>query len=337
MRPNPKNIQPYLLNIILIWAIISLYKTLPYYKNFLRPEAQTTLFYFAIAYTIIALPYYLLKEQKQKSKGEEIINLIYKTITFKFQDITKKEKIQFLFILVKIFFTPIMINFTLNNYFYLKENLSTLVNLSSLFTIDGFNLIIFPLALGLLFFVDTLWFAFGYLAEAGFLKNKIRSVEPTFLGWFVALICYPPFNSYAVNGVNLFGFSIRGIDWFANDHVLYSTGMTTFIFRIAIVVLLGIYVSATLALGTKCSNLTNRGIISRGPYKYVRHPAYISKNLSWWLTIIPVFSLPAIISASAWSLIYHLRAVTEERHLSKDEDYLTYKTKVKYRYIPGVY
>jgi len=163
--------------------------------------------------------------------------------------------------------------------------------------------------------------------EAGILKNTIRSVEPTFLGWAVTLACYPPFNTFLV------GY----IDWFANDHVIFSTPIITTIIRIIIIFLLLIYVRASLSLGTRCSNLTNRGIVTRFPYSIIRHPAYISKNLAWWLTIIPVASIPAILSMSAWSFIYHLRTITEEKHLSADADYIEYKKKVKWKYIPGVY
>ena len=92
-----------------------------------------------------------------------------------------------------------------------------------------------------------------------------------------------------------------------------------------------------LSLGTKCSNLTNRGIVTRGPYRFVRHPAYISKNLAWWITLIPIFGFYAFLSMFVWSFVYYLRAITEERHLIKDLDYQEYCRNVKYRFIPGVY
>ena len=42
----------------------------------------------------------------------------------------------------------------------------------------------------------------------------------------------------------------------------------------------GAYALASIALNFKSSNLTNRGIVARGPYAIVRHPAYITKNLA---------------------------------------------------------
>lgn len=291
-------------------------------------ETLTTLFYLALSYTIIGFSYYLLVPFKKikKTKGELIFSLLSKIIKLRFKEINKKEKVAFLFIVVKIFFLPIMLNFTFNNFYSVKGQITN-ISISSIFSVIGFNNLFFPFVISIIFLIDTLWFSFGYTFEASFLKNTIRSVEPTILGWIVALICYPPFNTFAT----------KYLDWFANDYAIFSTQIITMIMKFLVLILLGIYVSATLALGTKCSNLTNRGIISRGPYSIVRHPAYISKNLAWWLTIIPVASIPAILSMSAWSIIYHLRTITEENHLSLDPNYIKYKNKVKWKYIPGIY
>ena len=46
----------------------------------------------------------------------------------------------------------------------------------------------------LILFLDVVFFTVGYLVELPALKNEIRSVDPTWLGWAVAVICYPPFN-----------------------------------------------------------------------------------------------------------------------------------------------
>ena len=45
-------------------------------------------------------------------------------------------------------------------------------------------------------FADTLLFTLGYIVEVPALRNRIRSVDPTFFGWFVCLACYPPFNEF---------------------------------------------------------------------------------------------------------------------------------------------
>jgi protein-S-isoprenylcysteine O-methyltransferase Ste14 len=103
----------------------------------------------------------------------------------------------------------------------------------------------------------------------------------------------------------------------------------------SITVLWGIFAWASVALGWKASNLTNRGIVRSGPYRYVRHPAYAAKLLIWFIEGI-FFGRYFIGLLFGFTLIYVLRAWTEERHLSRDQDYLTYKNEVRWRYVPGI-
>jgi hypothetical protein len=98
-----------------------------------------------------------------------------------------------------------------------------------------------------------------------------------------------------------------------------------------ILLLVAIYVWSTIAFGARFSNLTHRGIITNGPYRYSKHPAYLSKNLSWWLISTPFMlsgnaaqSLRACILLCMLNGIYYLRAKTEERHLSLDPVYRQY-------------
>jgi protein-S-isoprenylcysteine O-methyltransferase Ste14 len=117
--------------------------------------------------------------------------------------------------------------------------------------------------------------------------------------------------------------------------------------NLLLLVLMGIYTSASVALGLKASNLTHRGIVARGPYAVVRHPAYVCKNMAWWIGSVPTVSaalekslvtgLIAAASVVAWTMLYALRALTEEDHLRKvDGAYDAYAAKVRYRYIPGL-
>src|SRR3989344_4480171 len=177
--------RPYFLNLGLIWLAILLYTLLPYYQEFLRHETKTILFYLALAYTSLGFLYYYYtpKEKIRPSKGILIFNAIKKSFSEKKLSFDKTEKTALLFIIVKFFFLPIMLNFFLDNYFSVKSQLPTLIQTSSLFSLNGFNFTIFPFLLALFFLIDTLWFAFGYAFESRFLKNEIRSVEPTILGW----------------------------------------------------------------------------------------------------------------------------------------------------------
>ncbi|HEX9138763.1 MAG TPA: isoprenylcysteine carboxylmethyltransferase family protein, partial [Steroidobacteraceae bacterium] len=99
----------------------------------------------------------------------------------------------------------------------------------------------------------------------------------------------------------------------------------------AIILLSLIYALSTVAFGLRFSNLTHRGIITGGPYRLTKHPAYLSKNLSWWLISVPFVLRPdALASLRHCALllllngVYFLRARTEERHLSNDPNYVAY-------------
>ena len=181
-------------------------------------------------------------------------------------------------------------------------------------------------AYNFVFFVDCGTALIGYSLESRWLGNKTRSVEPTFFGWSVALACYPPFN-------NVLG-TYLPLD---NGPSLIASEDMHLAFRAATVVLFTIYASATVAFGFKFSNLTNRGIISRGPYKYIRHPAYVTKCTAWWLEHLPTMTFTKAIFLTGLCSVYALRAWTEERHLSRDPEYVAYKKKTPWVILPRVF
>jgi len=182
------------------------------------------------------------------------------------------------------------------------------------------------LAYDIVFFVDCGWALMGYTLESRWLGNKTRSVEPTALGWAAALSCYPPYNNVLGTYLPL----ENGIQRITGENALLAL-------RIATVLLFTIYATATVAFGFKFSNLTNRGIVSRGPYRLVRHPAYLCKCTAWWLEHLPTITITKAFFLTLLCGVYALRAWTEERHLSKDPEYREYKRKVPWILLPGVY
>lgn len=95
-------------------------------------------------------------------------------------------------------------------------------------------------------------------------------------------------------------------------------------------VLISIYSLATVMFGLRFSNLTNRGIITSGPYKIVRHPAYIAKNTFWWFAMMPWFvssgvnCIGSVFILIVLNAFYVWRALTEEKHLMREEHYQEY-------------
>ncbi|MBM4271684.1 MAG: isoprenylcysteine carboxylmethyltransferase family protein [Deltaproteobacteria bacterium] len=219
-------------------------------------------------------------------------------------------------ILVKVFFVPLMVSWSINNFVHLKN--STLAFHWNIYFVNAYLVALF-------IFVDTVIFATGYLVELPQLDNEIKSVEPSLLGWLVCLWCYPPFNI----------FSFRPF-----DYCIIRTGMECpvwahVVLTCIITLLWGIFVWSSIALGFKASNLTNRGIVREGPYRYVRHPAYTAKLLIWIIQGI-FFSQFGVLILLGFVIVYALRAWTEERHLSLDPDYLSYCRAVKWRFLPGI-
>ncbi len=304
------------------------YNTNNYYSNFLDPATKSFLNYFYVFYLFISplLFFFNHGEHKPLLAISSLKKIIAEFIFVKkIESLSKSEKNALLFMLVKIFFVPLMLNFLVSNFRGFIGSYQQILTLT--LSLDSLTYYAYPIILTIIFLIDTAFFSFGYIFEAGFLKNKIRSVEPTALGWLVALICYPPFNVWFDNIVR----------WGPSDSVEFSTTIATFIARLAIILLMLVYLWATLSLGTRCSNLTNRGISTGGAYGIVRHPAYVSKNLAWWIMAIPIMSTAVFVSLFVWSVIYFLRAYTEERHLSADPDYTSYCEKTRYRFIPYLF
>ncbi len=218
---------------------------------------------------------------------------------------------------VKVFYIPYLVSWVINNTFH-QSNLAASFRWD-LQTVNSFLVALF-------IYTDTIIYSFGYLVESKFLKNRIKSVEPTFFGWVVCLWCYPPFNVFSFR---LFDYPVINI---AREYPLWATTAMT----CAVSLLWGVFTWASVALGFKASNLTNRGIVSSGPYCFVRHPAYSAKLLLWLIQGV-FFARFGVGILLGFILIYFLRAWTEERHLSLDPEYIKYKKKVPWKFIPGVF
>lgn len=218
--------------------------------------------------------------------------------------------------LVKTFFTPLMFVYFCD--YFAQAQAFRLENPVSFKA--GFDLAY------LLFFYAEVGFAcIGYVASLRIIDTHIRSTDASLAGWVAALCCYQPF--WSLFGQNYLAYE-SGHPWGAwlQDQPFWYA-----LWGSAILACLGIYASATIAFGLRFSNLTHRGIITTGPYAWMKHPAYVSKNLSFWLIAIPFIAHDGPAEALRHSLlllglngIYLLRALTEEKHLAQDPAYAEY-------------
>ncbi len=174
-----------------------------------------------------------------------------------------------------------------------------------------------------IFFIDLLFTTVGYALCFRPIDTHLRSAEPTFLGWGVALFCYEPFFGMLFERQYVHYQGLGFGNWLATMPGLrWAWGIT-------ILLLITVYVLATVAFGVRFSNLTHRGILTNGPYRFTKHPAYVAKNLSWWLLSIPFIpneslatSIKHCVGLLLVNFIYYMRAKTEERHLSLDPTYV---------------
>lgn len=179
-----------------------------------------------------------------------------------------------------------------------------------------------------LFMVDVQIGTAGYLFTLRPLDAHIRSANPHLDGWVAALVCYPPFVLMGGNGP--LDYHPGTAEWSA---WLAGHGWALWLWGGWLVLLTALYAWATVVFGLRFSNLTHRGIITHGPYRLTRHPAYLAKNLFWWSVTLPFLSptgslvdcmrntaILAMVSA-----VYYWRARTEERHLlAEDAKYRAY-------------
>ncbi|MCM1338301.1 MAG: hypothetical protein NC191_01360 [Muribaculaceae bacterium] len=182
----------------------------------------------------------------------------------------------------------------------------------------------------------TLILAFSYLTDLKIFKNKIKSVDTTPLGVLSCLICYYPITILTTKFISLP----------PETGTPVGNTVTLAILNLLIIIVNLINLIATARLFGKSGNLTNRGIVTGFPYNIVRHPSYTMQVLYIILSAIPICFFPSYsfeekaslcLCVLIWMYIYYLRAITEERHLMKDEKYQTYLEKVKYRFIPKVF
>lgn len=268
-----------------------------------------------------------------------------------------KQSQSILLYFVKFYFGPQLLVWAINHFSGVVDDIKKIIDLNKIvletYTVEQifsmpkiilkYRTLIFFACLSTCYFVDTIIFAIGYLTELTFLKNRIRTVENTALGLLFCLCCYPELSSITAHIIP-WQHSESDFNGLCADPLAWPVWILMAIGLFSVM----LYVSASVALFTKGSNLTNRGTVSRFPYSVIRHPAYSAKILMWGIgsvVAVKMFFQRAdwsglvfyILGAITWAFIYYMRAITEERHLYKDPEYRAYCKKVKYRFIPKVW
>ena len=357
-----KDILKHYLSSVLVYGVILLilFITPLFNQNISNPWVSylSFLILYYICYVIFAYPIYIkIRPQSVLYSRNVVITEYFKRIFVKSDNTEQKlnnlnlkeeEKQAFTILFIKTFFGVYSLSLLFNKFIpqmgynidFLNEMFSqSMQYIQTEGILGGIIQYIDDTAdmwLSLMFTVTTFVFAFSYLTEADFLKNRIKYADTTPLGILSCLMCFYPFIMITEKLIPVQMQELVPID---NLYLRIS---------IYILVILANFISmiAILRLGTKSSNLTNRGIVTGFPYNIVRHPDYAMQILYVILTMIPLYAagdlnilgdIVLTIGMICWIFVYVIRAVTEERNLIKDDDYKAYCQKVKYRFIPKLY
>lgn len=316
--PNTARVLVKLLGLgITLLLIVGIYSLFPEYRGAFYGKYYAALRTLAPWWLALAIPYFFWMDGRSGDERDGYSQM-GELVLLSWQHLDRQIISQHLLgWLVKLFFLPLMFIYLSGKVRYFQSFHFELVFSSFRFFYD--------FAIEFLFYIDLLIACVGYLCTFKATDSHIRSTEPTLLGWAVAIMCYQPFWTFI---------SARYLDYqsdMAWGKWLWDYAALYVVWGSSILLLTGIYVWASLAFGIRFSNLTHRGILTNGPYRYCKHPAYVSKNISWWLISMPFMvsvsldeSLRHCLLLLLLNLVYLLRARTEERHLSQYPVYCAY-------------
>ncbi len=317
-------------SVLLVYYILYVIFAYPIFKKF-RPQSVLE------SRNVVIVDYF----RRQFSKGR---NLEQKLFEMNLKD---NEKQAFVILFIKTFFGVYSLSLLCNKFFpQMNYNIDFLSEMFSQYSQyietsgiwSGILQYLDDTAdmwLTFIFTITAFVFAFSYLTEADFLKNRIKYADTTPLGILSCVMCFYPFMLITEK---LMPVNMRELvpidDLYLRISVYILAILVNFVSMIAIV-----------RLGARAGNLTNRGIVTGFPYNIVRHPDYAMQICYIILTFVPLYAVGDLnilgdivltIGMLLWIGVYILRAITEERNLIKDDDYKVYCQKVKYRFIPKI-
>ena len=167
--------------------------------------------------------------------------------------------------------------------------------------------------LGVALFVEQMWVVAAYL-----IRRPARTVSRRWGDWLLA-----------------FGGTFGGV-LFRPVGAHPQWGVTTGL--VVQLVGLGICLASFLTLGRSFGFVAaDRGLVQRGPYAIVRHPIYASYLLLQFGYVLQSISLRNALVMVLASSCNIGRAIAEDRVLATNEEYRGYRSRVRWRLVPGVW
>ena len=106
---------------------------------------------------------------------------------------------------------------------------------------------------------------------------------------------------------------------------------------VLVMISVAIMIYARLALGRSIGFVpADRGIVTRGPYKLVRHPIFSAGFVTLFAFILRAFSPLNLLLYVVLMSLFMLKSVIEERFLRDNPEYAAYMKQVRYRWVPGI-
>lgn len=191
-----------------------------------------------------------------------------------------------------------------------------------------------------IFAAEIAFATIGYFSSFRPLNAHIRSTNPYALGWFVTFFCYGPLVMMGTDGT-LLAYRSETASW---AYWLADYTAVMWVWGGLLIASTFGYLWSVFAFGLRFSNLTHRGIVTNGPYRYFKHPAYLWKVIYWWLFTLPMFSPEGLIKAADMTIVlalvsavYYARAKAEEKHLRADPSYRDYEKWIEaYGIVPRI-
>ena len=138
--------------------------------------------------------------------------------------------------------------------------------------------------------------------------------------------------------VAAFVLMVLGIVGLYRVHALFARHVATIAVQVAAMLLM---IAARLAFGRRsfhaAATPTAGGLVTTGPYGYIRHPIYAAVIYFAWAGALDNFSLAAVAAAAAITAGAFVRLLSEERLLlERYPEYRGYMTRVR-RIVPFVF
>ncbi len=201
------------------------------------------------------------------------------------------------------------------------------------------------------FLSDRMWSALANIALASFyLFFVYTNIQTLVVGFKLSVILLLAFNSCLVV-LALVRRSPKSVTSSSFDYIIAFCGTLSPLLFLGLpgssdhVVLLAMQIVGILFSFAGVLSLNrsfglvpaDRGIVTTGMYKFVRHPLYTGYVVLCFSFVLQNFSMRNVVAFIAFMIFESLRLLIEENFLSQNKDYADYMKKVRWRIFPRIW